>query len=120
MQVGSSPKFSRSRLLSDSDIGESLETSTAAEIRSRRPRSHSWTSPVIVARRKSHALLGYSREDGLRELEMLEEEHGGSLNRPDKRRLQNRIAQRAFRARSKVHHADVSDPFFSLHAYPLI
>lgn len=44
----------------------------------------------------------YDREARLRELEQLEVEEGIPVTRRDRRRLQNRLAQRAFRARSKV------------------
>jgi len=44
-----------------------------------------------------------------RALELIEAESGGSgVNRKDRRRIQNRLAQRAFRARSKVHKQEVS------------
>lgn len=40
--------------------------------------------------------------------ELMRLEQGGTATRRERRRLQNRLAQRAFRARSKVQNAEVS------------
>jgi hypothetical protein len=45
------------------------------------------------------------KEQELRELELLQQ--GGPATRRERRRLQNRLAQRAFRARSKLQNSAV-------------
>lgn len=56
-----------------------------------------------------HIPLPFDLAQREREFEALEEETSGKPTRQDRRRVQNRLAQRAFRARSKVQTAEVSD-----------
>jgi len=53
------------------------------------------------------------KEAELRELERLEQ--GGAATRRERRRLQNRLAQRAFRARSKLQNNAVRPVRTSMH-----
>lgn len=59
------------------------------------------------------ARLGFDAAQREKEFETLYEETGGNPSKKDRRRLQNRLAQRAFRARSKVSAVAVRRASFS-------